>query len=67
MLLVPDRGVDRDRSGMAFFAGFSKGSIAEFYDKLEKDDGGRGFGIEDGTHGGLSRIENGMSGKGGKN
>uniref|UniRef100_A0A182X7A6 Nuclear receptor domain-containing protein n=1 Tax=Anopheles quadriannulatus TaxID=34691 RepID=A0A182X7A6_ANOQN len=43
---------------------FSKGSIADFYDKLEKDDGGRGFGIEDGTHGGLSRIENGMSGKG---
>ncbi|XP_052895507.1 nuclear hormone receptor FTZ-F1-like [Anopheles moucheti] len=45
-------------------SGFSKGSIAEFYDKLEKDDGGRTFGIDDATHGGLARMENGMSGKG---
>ncbi|XP_050072532.1 protein dissatisfaction-like [Anopheles maculipalpis] len=45
-------------------SGFSKGSIADFYDKLDKDEGGRTFGIEDAPHGGLSRIENGMSGKG---
>ncbi|XP_035917229.1 photoreceptor-specific nuclear receptor-like isoform X1 [Anopheles stephensi] len=45
-------------------SGFSKGSIADFYDKLDKDEGGRTFGIEDAAHGGLSRIENGMSGKG---
>ncbi|XP_058122057.1 photoreceptor-specific nuclear receptor-like [Anopheles ziemanni] len=44
--------------------GFSKGSIADFYDKLEKEDGGRSFNIEDAGHGGLSRVENGMSGKG---
>uniref|UniRef100_A0A182PVT0 Photoreceptor-specific nuclear receptor n=1 Tax=Anopheles epiroticus TaxID=199890 RepID=A0A182PVT0_9DIPT len=49
---------------MAFFSGFGKGSIADFYDKLEKEEGGRGFGIEDGSHGGLSRLENGMAGKG---
>ncbi|XP_035907266.1 uncharacterized protein LOC118509990 [Anopheles stephensi] len=45
-------------------SGFSKCSIADFYDKLDKDEGGRTFGIEDAAHGGLSRIENGMSGKG---
>uniref|UniRef100_A0A182SBY0 Uncharacterized protein n=1 Tax=Anopheles maculatus TaxID=74869 RepID=A0A182SBY0_9DIPT len=43
---------------------FSKGSIADFYDKLDKDEAGRTFSIDDAAHGGLSRIENGMSGKG---
>ncbi|XP_053675043.1 photoreceptor-specific nuclear receptor-like [Anopheles nili] len=43
--------------------GFAKGSIADFYDKLEKDESGRAFGIEEATHGGLTRIENGMTGK----
>ncbi|XP_055639107.1 photoreceptor-specific nuclear receptor isoform X2 [Toxorhynchites rutilus septentrionalis] len=45
--------------------GFNKTSIAEFYDKLEKDEGGlqsgRGFGIDDSGHGALSRIENGKA------
>ncbi|XP_058816885.1 photoreceptor-specific nuclear receptor-like [Topomyia yanbarensis] len=47
--------------------GFNKSSIADFYDKLEKEENGlqsgRGFGIDDSGHGGLVRTENGLSGK----
>ncbi|XP_029714920.2 photoreceptor-specific nuclear receptor-like [Aedes albopictus] len=48
--------------------GFNKTSIADFYDKLEKDENGlqsgRGFGIPDDTnHSALARAENGLSGK----
>lgn len=50
------------------FTGFNKTSIADFYDKLEKDENGlqsgRGFGIPDDTnHSALARAENGLSGK----
>lgn len=48
--------------------GFNKTSIADFYDKLEKDENGlqsgRGFGIpDDANHSALARAENGLSGK----
>ncbi|XP_053693506.1 photoreceptor-specific nuclear receptor-like isoform X1 [Sabethes cyaneus] len=47
--------------------GFNKASIADFYDKLEKDENGiqagRGFSIDDATHGALARSENGLPGK----
>ncbi|XP_055597844.1 photoreceptor-specific nuclear receptor-like isoform X2 [Uranotaenia lowii] len=46
--------------------GFTKSSLADFYDKLEKEESGRNFpSIEDGSHGGgpLTRGENGLSGK----
>ncbi|XP_065088377.1 photoreceptor-specific nuclear receptor-like isoform X2 [Ochlerotatus camptorhynchus] len=48
--------------------GFNKTSIADFYDKLEKDENGlqsgRGFGIpDDANHSALARAENGLTGK----
>lgn len=60
-----------------FPAAFGKGSIADFYEKLEKEDAARStFSIDDSTttttsagHGGSLRggvLENGLSGKGGE-
>lgn len=45
------------------FSGFNKTSIADFYDKLEKEENGRSFSLDDANSGALVRHENGKSGQ----
>ncbi|KAL1395490.1 hypothetical protein pipiens_011208, partial [Culex pipiens pipiens] len=42
-------------------SGFNKTSIADFYDKLEKEENGRSFSLDDANSGALVRHENGKS------